>query len=1345
MPITHEFRRTFFTMVALFCTIIALCFVGWRTQATAFATLTVTNTNDSGAGSLRAAITASNASVGTLDAIEFNLGAGTPTINLLSALPTITDPVTINGNTGGSTRVELNGAGAGAGASGLTITAGSATIAGLVINRFGNHGIDILTNGGNTIRNCYIGTDANGTADLGNTFDGVVIQGPPNNTIGGTTAAERNVISGNNRHGVFILTSTATGNKVTGNFIGTDANGTADLGNALEGVQINNAPNNTVGGATVGERNVISGNDRNGVVITEVTASGNKVIGNYIGTDVNGTADLGNTFDGAQILIAPNNTIGGTTAAERNVISGNDRNGVLIALATATGNKVSGNYIGTAVNGTADLGNTGDGVYLDGAPNNTVGGTTAGERNIISGNNRIGVYVLNAAGNKVTGNYIGTNVNGTADLGNTFDGVYLDGAPNNTVGGATAGERNVISGNDRYGVVLFGAAASGNKVSGNFLGTDANGTADLGNTLEGVYIESAPNNIVGGTIAGERNILSGNDRNGLIVVGPAASGNKVIGNYIGTDVNGTADLGNTFDGVQSVGAPNNLFGGATVGERNVISGNDRYGVVLFVASATGNKVIGNYIGTDANGTADLGNTLDGVSVQSANNTVGGTTAAEFNLISGNNRNGVALLIAGTGNAILGNSIFNNSRLAIDLGNNGITANDALDADTGLNNLQNFPVLSCATSVGGSTTIRGTLNSLPTTAFRIEFFVNDACDASGNGEGQTFLGFQNVTTDASGNATINATYAQALAGGKFITATATRLDGANAPVETSEFSACLAVSAPTLTINDVTLSEGNAGAANFVFTVTLTSAQGSCLPVTVSYATANGTATAGSDYTTTNGTLTFTAPHASNSVTQTITVAVNGDTLVEPNETFFVNLSGATNATLTDAQGLGTITNDDSELAPLSVSLSDPLSCVGPGDVVNGSIQFTNPAAVPQAFTLTTSFTNLLGLPNTCVVTGAQADAICLMTAGGLTASGTAPANAVINVKFQGQIADALNGGSTVSSTSTVTIGGTTSSPAVASLTVNCPAAGPGTLASPQNQLSDQKAGSILAYPIYTSDAANAAAQNTRLAITNTHQSRTAFVHLFFVDGASCSVADSFICLTPNQTAAILASDVDAGTTGYVIAVATDNGGCPINFNYLIGDEYVKLATGHQANLGAEAIAALAGGLTACNAASANAAQINFDGVSYNALPRVLAASNLPSRADGNDTLLIVNRLGGNLATGAATLGTLFGLMYDDAEKVFSFSLPAASCQSRGSLSNDRPRLVPRYEQIIGAGRSGWLKLSGGNNDIGIFGAQINRNANAASNAGAFNQGHNLHTLTLTTTQSVTIPIFPPTC
>src|SRR5262249_39674655 len=153
-------------------------------------------------------------------------------------------------------------------------------------------------------------------------------------------------------------------------------------------------------------------------------------------------------------------------------------------------------------------------------------------------------------------------------------------------------------------------------------------------------------------------------------------------------------------------------------------------------------------------------------------------------------------------------------------------------------------------------------------------------------------------------------------------------------------------------------------------------------------------------------------------------------------------------------------------------------------------------------------------------------------------------------------------------------------------------------------------------------------------------------------------------------------DLDPGTTGYIVAVATNPvTGCPVSFNFLVGDEYVKLASGHAANLGAEAFSAIAGGLPSCDANSTTA-QLNFDGISYNRAPRVLADDNIPSRADGNDTLLVLNRIGGNLATGAATPGTIFGILYDDTENALSFSVNG-SCQLRSSLSNAFPRTTPR--------------------------------------------------------------------
>ncbi len=322
--------------------------------------------------------------------------------------------------------------------------------------------------------------------------------------------------------------------------------------------------------------------------------------------------------------------------------------------------------------------------------------------------------------------------------------------------------------------------------------------------------------------------------------------------------------------------------------------------------------------------------------------------------------------------------------------------------------------------------------------------------------------------------------------------------------------------------------------------------------------------------------------------------------------------------------------------------------------------------------------------------------------------------------------------------------GTSSNVTILLNTCTPPPIGPGSTFPTASEVSDQKAGSVLVYNLYSSSIAAPNQQNTRVSLTNTNPSLPVAVHLFFVDGATCSIADSLICLTPNQTASFLASDIDPGTTGYIVAVASDTvTGCPVNFNYLIGDEYVKLSSGHAANLAAESFAALAGGLPACDVLSVTTV-LNFDGISYNRAPRVVAASNIPSRADVNDTLIVLNRLGGSLAVGAATLGSLFGILYDDAENPLSFTFTAGVCQFRSSLSNNFPRTAPRFEQFIPAGRSGWAKFYS-LSDVGLLGAQINFNPNAGTAANAFNQGHNLHKLSLTTAAVLTIPIFPPNC
>ncbi len=309
------------------------------------------------------------------------------------------------------------------------------------------------------------------------------------------------------------------------------------------------------------------------------------------------------------------------------------------------------------------------------------------------------------------------------------------------------------------------------------------------------------------------------------------------------------------------------------------------------------------------------------------------------------------------------------------------------------------------------------------------------------------------------------------------------------------------------------------------------------------------------------------------------------------------------------------------------------------------------------------------------------------------------------------------------------------------------AADPGALYPPTSEASDQKAGSILFYNIYTSGATSGNAENTRINITNTSVTSASFVHLYFVS-AGCAIADSFICLTATQTASFLASDVDPGVKGYIVAVAVDGVlGCPVAFNWLIGDEYVKFQTGHAANLGAVAFAALYNGIVPNCTADSFTAVVRFNGVvgnGYNAAPAVVALDNIGSRADGNDTMIILNRVGGNLGIGASSLGSLFGLLYDDAENVLSFSV-TGGCQLMSSVTNNFPRTTPRFETFVPAGRTGWIKIYNQNGAIGILGSAINFNANAASSAGAFNGGHNLHHLTLNTAEAYVVPVFPPSC
>jgi hypothetical protein len=478
--------------------------------------------------------------------------------------------------------------------------------------------------------------------------------------------------------------------------------------------------------------------------------------------------------------------IGGGNSTVRGLVIDNFAAGAGIALVGTGSDLVAGNFIGTDVTGVAAAAtDNNDGVYTA-SPGNLIGGTSPAARNIISGTGSVGSATrgvdLESNGNLVQGNYIGTDKSGTLALG-TGNGVWV-GATSNTIGGTSAGAGNVLSGNVQRGICIENC--NQNLVVGNLIGTTANGLAGLGNGLEGIKIFGAAgatgnNNIIGGTTPGARNVISANRLEGIHIEGAnpgSGQGNLVEGNYIGTDITGTTALAPQL-GISIHGADNNTIGGTTAAARNIISSGGSEGLLIFAPGTFGNVVLGNYLGTDKTGIVALGGgeiVIDGAT----NNTIGGTAGGAGNTIAFNAQNGV-YVASGTGNSILGNSIFAN-------GGPGISLNSANNA----NNNQAFPVLTSVLSSGSGTTITGTLQSVASTTFRIEFFANAAADSSGYGQGQTCLGFTTLTTTSSGAGSFTFTSTTPLpAGQTIVSATATNLTTG----DTSQF--CRDVSVPVV--------------------------------------------------------------------------------------------------------------------------------------------------------------------------------------------------------------------------------------------------------------------------------------------------------------------------------------------------------------------------------------------------------------------------------------------------------------------------------------------------------------------------------------------------------------------
>ena len=303
------------------------------------------------------------------------------------------------------------------------------------------------------------------------------------------------------------------------------------------------------------------------------------------------------------------------------------------------------------------------------------------------------------------------------------------------------------------------------------------------------------------------------------------------------------------------------------------------------------------------------------------------------------------------------------------------------------------------------------------------------------------------------------------------------------------------------------------------------------------------------------------------------------------------------------------------------------------------------------------------------------------------------------------------------------------------------AADPGQAYPAESEVSDQKAGSVLVYNLYTSSS-TVASQDSRIAMTNTSSVSAAFVHIFFIQGNNCSVADRFTCLTGQQTIAFLASEMDPGVTGFIVAVAVDGVlGCPINFNYLVGDVFVKFASGLHGNLGAEAISAIREIPSVCDDTT-GAAPLMFDGFNYNQIPRVLAVSNFPSSGDSYTSRIWINRIGGNLFTNNGTIGPVFGLLFNDAEQGLSWNAPGG-CQLSLAINDEDIRTTPRPSVHVPANASGWMKFWS-TNPVGILGCIITAHPNVATARNAFTGGRNLHKLTLTTDVYLK-PVFPPSC
>ena len=571
----------------LFASFVACC-----TLHTARAAIhTVTNTDDSGPGSLRAAITSANGAFGP-DEIEFTIpGTGVRTINVLTPLPPILQRLTIDGYTqpgslpntqpvgnNANILIEIRGNSAPSGVNGLTAATGVVTIRGLAIGGFKGNGIVLQSGGGSLIEGCFIGTNPDG-ATLNANSGGIYLQDSAANTIGGATPGGRNVIVGDVNPAIYQANATGNSNVIRGNYIGVNAAGTQVLGTG--GILLLSS-NNLIGSTSAESRNVISCVGRYGIELSGAAATFNNIVGNYIGLTADGATPLFQDQSGVYIGGASNNRVGGSDeddgsadgiVASRNVIVAKSA-GIVVAggIETASTNVIRGNFIGTLANGSQPSGelNSGAAVLLVDATNNVIGGDVAGAGNVLA-NYEAGILIFgsrpSSGGNSVQGNFIGTNAANDPFLGNFRAGVLI--APpstNNVIGGDSPARGNVIG---RCGVGLE-ITADDNFIRGNYIGISRDGSA-IPNVGSGVLVSGSGNRIGGGVGEGNRiarngedgvTVRSGGRRNAIVAnsiyengtgaggigidltVGDSASGDGLTANDAGDVDNGANDLQN---------------------------------------------------------------------------------------------------------------------------------------------------------------------------------------------------------------------------------------------------------------------------------------------------------------------------------------------------------------------------------------------------------------------------------------------------------------------------------------------------------------------------------------------------------------------------------------------------------------------------------------------------------------------------------------------------------------------------------------------------------------------------------------------------------------------------------